>query len=488
VSRIIRFLQVYPVPIAFLLLCAFFAQYANLSLPFALSEMTSRLSRNLLLTLSLVIPVVAGLGLNFGIVLGAMAGQAALILVRSWHLGGITGFLLAGVLATPAAIVLGFMVGRLLNLAKGREMITGIIASFFANGVYSLIFLFAVGAGKIANAWLSNHQAVGALAVVIGTAAVVKLIHAMYKELLERPVDPMAAAPRLPGPSPAILAGFATVCLVLLTENVMGLARLSDAELLLPQGFGLRTSVNLDWDVSPADKGQLSGALDELAAVKVPLKEVVVTLTKPVTIDGKVMNDAQRVQALDPKNANLTQQEQTTQWNIPVASFLAALLVCVAIRFLLGTKLGQEMRALGQDMHIAGVLGIEVDRTRILAIILSTVLAAWGQMAFLQNMGTINVFSSHEQVGMMAVAALLIGGASAAEANIGHAIVGTVLLHLLMLLSARAGPNLFPDNPTGAAQLGEYVRCSAAYGVIALALALHAYKEARRRQRETEGS
>lgn len=447
----------YPVPIAFLLLCAFFASYAHLGLPFVLVEMTNRLARNMVLTLSLVIPVVAGLGLNFGIVLGAMAGQAALILVRHWQIGGMAGFLLAGLLATPTAIVLGWLVGRLLNRAKGREMITGIIASFFANGLYSLVFLFAVGAGPAA----AKRAAAGGgyspvwLVVLVGLAAVIwQLARSDRTDStpgLEAPVS---------GPPPAVRWTFYGVVGVLLAVNVVGLVQIENPEIVQPQGYGLRTSVNLDWQATSATAtaperavGKITGALDSVAAVKIQLS------------------------AGTPG---------ATEWQLPLGTFMAAGLVCFAIHFLLGTKLGQEMRALGQDMHIAGVLGIGVDRTRVIAIILSTVLAAWGQMVFLQNLGTINVFSSHEQVGMMSVAALLIGGASAAEAKITHALLGTLLLHLLMLLSAAAGPNLFPDNKTGAAQLGEYVRCSAAYGVIALALALHAYKEARRKAAATE--
>lgn len=432
-----KLLARYPVPIAFLLLCAFFAKYAPVTLGFVLVEMTNRLARNLVLTLSLVIPVVAGLGLNFGIVLGAMAGQGALILVRHWHVNGMPGFLLAMLLATPAAILLGWLVGRLMNRAKGREMITGIIASFFANGVYSLIFLFAVGSGASISRAMEGGNG-WALVAAIAFAALVDRTYWLDHA-------PRNAEPR--GPAALVRGAFFAITAILLLVNVTGLVMIQDVELVQPQGYGLRTSVNLDWRaLGDRPEGKITGALDGLATIKTSV--------------------------------------QGTELAIPLGTFGAALVVCLMIHFLLGTKLGQEMRALGQDMHIAGVLGIGVDRTRIIAIMVSTVLAAWGQMVFLQNMGTINVYSSHEQVGMMAVAALLVGGASASEAKIGHALLGTLLLHLLMLLSATAGPQLFPVGDTGAAQLGEYLRSTAAYGVIALALALHAYKEARRREAE----
>ena len=52
---------------------------------FLLMEIVTRLARNSFMVLSLIIPVVAGMGLNFGIVLGALAGQIALILSTHWE-------------------------------------------------------------------------------------------------------------------------------------------------------------------------------------------------------------------------------------------------------------------------------------------------------------------------------------------------------------------------------------------------------------------
>jgi simple sugar transport system permease protein len=136
------------------------------------------------------------------------------------------------------------------------------------------------------------------------------------------------------------------------------------------------------------------------------------------------------------------------------------------------TKLGQDFRTVGQDQHIAEVSGINVSRTRVLAIVMSTLLAAWGQIIFLQNLGAFSTYGSHEQVGMFASAAILIGGASVSKATVGHAILGTILFHTLFIVSPLAGRNLFGD-----AQLGEYFRSFVAYGVIGVALGLHAWKK-----------
>ena len=157
---------------------------------------------------------------------------------------------------------------------------------------------------------------------------------------------------------------------------------------------------------------------------------------------------------------------------IPVVSFALIGLLCVFINFFFKTKLGQDMRAVGQNMEIAEVSGINVNKTRAIATIMSVVLAGIGQIIFLQNLGTLATQSAHSNVGMFASAALLIGGASVAKATVGQALVGTILFHLLFNVSPMAGQNIF-----GSAVLGEYFRVFIAYGVIAMAIALHAWKQ-----------
>ena len=138
--------------------------------------------------------------------------------------------------------------------------------------------------------------------------------------------------------------------------------------------------------------------------------------------------------------------------------------------------MGQDFRAVGQDRIIAEVSGIAVDRVRVAAIIFSTVLAGLGQIIFLQNMGNLQTYGSHVQVGTFAVASLLIVGASVARATVRQALLGTLLFHTLFVVSPQAGKNLM-----GNVQVGEFFRVFISYGVIGVALALHAWRRIRDR-------
>ena len=71
------------VTIIFVILCLIGLKISGLSGAFYLNDLIARIARNSFLILALIIPVTAGMGMNFAIVLGAMAGQAAG--ANSWH-------------------------------------------------------------------------------------------------------------------------------------------------------------------------------------------------------------------------------------------------------------------------------------------------------------------------------------------------------------------------------------------------------------------
>ena len=68
------------------------------------------------------------------------------------------------------------------------------------------------------------------------------------------------------------------------------------------------------------------------------------------------------------------------------------------------------------------------------------------------------------------MAALLVGGASSKKATVNQAIIGILLFHTLFVVAPMAGKNLLDD-----ATYGEYFRTFVSYGVIAIALAMHAF-------------
>ena len=109
---------------------------SGVSVGFFLSELSCRVFRNTFLVLSLIIPVLAELGLNFGIVIGAMSGQVAITLARYFEMGGIPALLFSFAVAGLIAAFCGYLTGVLYNKTRGQEMIASLIVGYFANGIY----------------------------------------------------------------------------------------------------------------------------------------------------------------------------------------------------------------------------------------------------------------------------------------------------------------------------------------------------------------
>jgi len=70
---------------------------------------------------------------------------------------------------------------------------------------------------------------------------------------------------------------------------------------------------------------------------------------------------------------------------------------------------------------------INVDKMRLISVIMSTWLGAVGILVYEQGFGFIQLYNGPFWMAMPAVAAILIGGASVNKASIGNVIIGTIL-------------------------------------------------------------
>ena len=449
------------VTLAFALLCAGAAAASGQSPEFLLGELFARGARNSFLVLSLVIPVAAGLGLNFGVVLGAMAAQLALFAALCLGLSGAWGFLLAALLSTPVSALLGWLTGRFYNRIRGSEMIGGLVLGYFADGFYQLAFLYLAGGvfpipGPGRRYLLSSGVGVrGTIdlagsfryaldGVSLGALALLGAAGLLLGALL--PLLAPGEGRGRPWGRSAFLAAAGAGLLVL--RRLPGLRWLFSGSRVL-----------LLWAV-------------EGAALFLLLSQ-----------GGRWLRCRLRGERPDPRRplalsaAALTLYGATwlppvyrllTAVRLPAATWLAVAGGCLAERLLFRTRLGQGIRAAGQSPQAATAAGIDADGARTAAMVLSTVLAGWGQLIFLQGLGTFSTYGAHTQAGQFAIAALLVGGASVRRAGSGQAILGVFLFHALFLTAPLAGRELF-----GSAMVGEYFRVFLSYAVIAAALVLH---------------
>ena len=95
-NKYVEFLQDNMVPILFTILCMASIKISGQNAGYVITETISRVGRNAILIVSLILPVLCGMGLNFSIVLGAMAGEVGLILITHWSFDGLKGIVRIG--------------------------------------------------------------------------------------------------------------------------------------------------------------------------------------------------------------------------------------------------------------------------------------------------------------------------------------------------------------------------------------------------------
>mgnify|MGYP002604892635 FL=1 len=325
----------------FLLLLFIAAPFVGADFATQITNTVNRFSWNAILVLAMVPMIHSGCGLNFGLPLGIISGLLGATLSIEFGFTGAMSFVMAIVIATPFALILGAGYGWLLNKIKGGEMM---IATYV--GFSSVSFMCMM--------WLL-----------------------------------------LPYKSPTMVWGFA--------------------------GKGLRTTISLE------------GFYDKVLA-----------------------------NFLQINIGNLS---------IPTGTLLFFALLAFLMWAFLHTKTGTAMTAVGSNPTFAKAAGVNVDKMRMLSVIMSTWLAAVGILVYEQGFGFIQIYTAPLKMAFPAVAAILIGGASVNKASIANVIIGTFLYQGLVTMTPTVINSLIHLD------ISEIIRIIVSNGMILYALT-----------RKTEGS
>lgn len=419
-DKVLAHIKKFAVTYLFVLISVFFAAVSGLDklgVGSLVNQLVLRLTRNCFIVLALIIPIVAGMGINFAITIGAMAAQIGMLLALNWGVSGWLGILLAAGITLPLGMLFGFLIGRLLNKMKGQETIGSMILGYFANGAYQLLFLFIFG----------NLIPLNSNVTIVGATGVKNTLSLMGDAGLYMAVDSILRIDFL-------TAVYGAACAVAVVLIVL------------------------------------------LILKKLPVKRFItgISITAVITI----------VFCLPSVKCYYDGSLNGSPVRLPVITWLLIALLCGFNAIIMKTRLGQKFRAVGHNRVVANASGINVNRVRIIAIMISTVLAGWGQILFMQSegIGTFQTYAAHEQVGLYAGAAILVGGASIDRATNSQAIIGTFLFHFLFITAMSAATKLFGDSA-----VGEYFRAFISYGIIALALVIYTWRNvASKRRPEAE--
>lgn len=318
----------------FLLLLFIMAPIAGADFSTQITNTINRFSWNAVLVLAMVPMVHSGCGLNFGLPLGIISGLLGATLSIQFGFTGGTSFLMAVLIATPFALLLGCGYGWLLNKIKGGEMMIATYVGFSSASFMCMMWLL------------------------------------------------------LPYTSPTMVWGLS--------------------------GKGLRTTISLE--------GFFDKALANFLQINI----------------GKL--------------------------SIPVGSLLFFALLAFLMWAFLHTKTGTRMTAVGSNPTFARACGINIDRTRMLSVIMSTWLGAIGILVYEQGFGFIQLYTAPLNMALPTVAAILIGGASVNKASIANVIIGTFLFQGIVTMTPTVMNSLIHMD------MSEVIRIIVSNGMILYAL------------------
>lgn len=306
----------------------------NIPLPGLLGNALVRLFMNGVMVLSLVPMLNAGIGINYGLPVGLLAGLVGMCVAVNYELTGITGFASAILVSVCVGVIFGYLYAKVLNRVRGHEEITGLFIGFSV--VFIMCFFWNI-------APFSNPE----MRWIIG-------------------------------------------------------------------GQGLRPTIGLN------------------------------------STFGKVLNDLW--------SFNIGGME------VPLAGLLFFAGLCLLLSIYLRTRSGRALAAVGESEAFARFAGININKYKTIAIVLSTAIAAVGICVYAQSYGFIELYDAPLMMAFPAASAILLGGSSGRKASVAHVIVGTSLFQTVYIFSSPlANALLVPE-------LSEILRVIITSGIILYAL------------------
>lgn len=148
----------------------------------------------------------------------------------------------------------------------------------------------------------------------------------------------------------------------------------------------------------------------------------------------------------------------------PTGMFIFFAAMCFFMWVFMRTKTGTAMTTVGSNPDYARSAGVDVNRMRIISVILSTVLGAIGIIMYEQSFGFIQLYMGPFYMAFPAVAAILIGGASVHKASILNVVIGTFLFQGILTMTPSVINSLIETD------MSEVIRIIVSNGMILYAL------------------
>ena len=227
------------------------------------------------------------------------------------------------------------------------------------------------------------------------------------------------------------------------------LNRVKGSEMMLATfvGFSTVSVMKIAWLILPFKSPEMAWAIGRGLRVTVSLENRQVTELLNSTLAFNI--------------GNLT---------IPTGLLLFFFACCFLMWLFMRSKAGIGMYTAGSNPRFAEAAGIDVDRNRILGTIVSTMLGAVGILVYAQSFGFLQLYEGPMFMPFVAVAAILIGGASIRKASIANVIIGTFLFQAILVVAMPVANSATDILPTDMTNMAEISRIIIQNGIILYAL------------------
>ncbi|MEF9953114.1 ABC transporter permease subunit [Clostridium sp.] len=121
--------------------------------------------------------------------------------------------------------------------------------------------------------------------------------------------------------------------------------------------------------------------------------------------------------------------------SIPFGFILVFLLLCLIVKIFFITRIGLSIIAVGENKKFSYVTGLNINKCKIIAVILSTILAGIGICFYSQSYGFVELYNSPSMMAFSAASSILIGGYMGKEATITQVILGTFIFQSIFIVS-----------------------------------------------------
>ncbi|MTI49095.1 ABC transporter permease subunit [Sporosalibacterium faouarense] len=211
-------------------------------------------------------------------------------------------------------------------------------------------------------------------------------------------------------------------------------------------GFSVVFLMSIGWIIMPFKSPEMVWPIGKGLRVTISLGERF----------AEVLNKLWHIDAIIPGFGEL---------KIPTGLLVFFFILCTIVWLFLRSKSGLALKTAGDNPKFAIASGINVDNNRIIGTVLSTVLGAIGIIVYTQSYGFIQLYQAPLMVAFPAVAAILIGGASAQKAHVSHVILGVFLFQGLLTIALPVASSIMSEG-----NISEALRMIVQNGIILYAL------------------